>query len=350
MNVTDGWNVNTVNVTVDELMEWRKSAYAITVPVFITICLMVMVSNLFVLLPLMWVRYSPTATIRLTVSLAISDVWTSSVVAFSLVYNSYLYAVYEFPVSACVALSLEAVRTGGLLTGCLHLLALAVNHYLLIAYPFLYGRILNRRNTIAVIVLLWILPPLAFFVYFSSINDQGYRSPSGDCDQVLFYHQLEFRLAISLLILLFIVIMSVFYVAVVVILAKSERRFAHSRAHADEKQLRRNRRTLVTTLIIVGTFLVGWMPVSMIFVLTCETCALPYSATSAHSLVFFTSVLANLCILLKSLVNPIVYAVRIPEIQNALRKFLRRNGTANDFRATTCANLSNRREEVTLLT
>ncbi|CDW56183.1 G-protein coupled octopamine receptor [Trichuris trichiura] len=300
---------------------WRQNAYSITVPVFVALCTVVMVANLLVLITLRWLKTKLTPTLRLTVSLAVSDVWTSTVVAFSMVYNSYLAVVYDVPVSACVALTFEGIRTGGLLTGCLHLLALSANHYLLIVKPFLYSKILTTGHTIVVIVLLWLVPPCALLAFFASLEGEGYRSMDGSCLNVAFFHKLQFRLVIFLLICLLLVVMSVLYLLMLITLNQMEKRFNSVRKSgpcSQLQQLTKKRKVLITSLLIWGTFILGWIPSSVIFVLTCATCPFPYSESSTLAIVFATSVLANFCILVKSLINPVIYAVRIPEIRGVL--------------------------------
>ncbi|VDP43019.1 unnamed protein product [Soboliphyme baturini] len=332
-------NSNSTNTTsyYGGVSGWRQNAYAVAVPIFISICVLVMVSNLLVLVTLRWVKTKPTSTLRFTVSLAISDVWTSTIVAVSLVYNSYITVVYRLSISACVALTFEGIHTGGLLTGTLHLLALSVNHYIVVSQPFLHHKILSTRNTLTVIVLLWVIPPVALLLCFASIENQGFRSPDGKCTDVDFFHKLEFRLTISIIILLFIVMMSLLYIAVLVFLNKEAKKFLIKQHCSNSQRIRRMRNTLVTTLIIWGTFVVGWIPTSLIFVLTCSTCLFPYSQTSAYNVVFFISILANLCILLKSLVNPIVYAIRIPEIRTVMTRLLQRWGSGSKKRQRKCA-------------
>uniref|UniRef100_A0A5S6QCM2 G_PROTEIN_RECEP_F1_2 domain-containing protein n=1 Tax=Trichuris muris TaxID=70415 RepID=A0A5S6QCM2_TRIMR len=312
------------------LVVWRQNAYSITVPIFVALCAVVMVANLLVLITLRWLKTRLTPTLRLTVSLAVSDVWTSTVVAFSMVYNSYLAVVHDVPVSACVALTFEGIRTGGLLTGCLHLLALSANHYLLIVKPFLYSKILSTGHTIAVVALLWLVPPCALLTFFASLEGQGYRSVDGSCLNVAFFHKLQFRLVIFLLICLLLVAMSVLYLMMLLTLNRMEKRFNSVRKSgpcSQLQQLTKKRKVLITSLLIWGTFFLGWIPSSVIFVLTCATCPFPYSESSTLAIVFATSVLANFCILIKSLINPVIYAVRIPEIRGVLLHMFGRQRT-----------------------
>ncbi|GMT13382.1 hypothetical protein PFISCL1PPCAC_4679, partial [Pristionchus fissidentatus] len=79
------------------------------------------------------------------------------------------------------------------------------------------------------------------------------------------------------------------------------------------------RRTVVTATIIYGTFLFGWMPASCIFTLTAEGMPLYKKKGTWLSIFFFVSML---CMILKTLTNPIIYATRIPEVRNFVRRLL----------------------------
>lgn len=93
---------------------------------------------------------------------------------------------------------IQAFRTGGLLTGLLHLSTLAVYHLLSTTHPFDCDRLLNQRNTRLIIILIWFLPPAILLLYFSAWPNQGYRV--NDCSIIEFYDMLYFRMIISILI------------------------------------------------------------------------------------------------------------------------------------------------------
>ncbi|KAK6043015.1 hypothetical protein COOONC_19480, partial [Cooperia oncophora] len=75
----------------------------------------------------------------------------------------------------------------------------------------------------------------------------------------------------------------------------------------------RGRRTVVTAALIFGTFLVGWTPASILFLLTAD--GMPLSRKSGV-LINVLSIVVLINIMIKSLTNPIIYATRIPEIRH----------------------------------
>lgn len=313
---------------------WLKRFYAIFVPIFVAYCLISMAANLCILLSVHWIKGGLSATLRLTVSLALSDVLTSVLLGFSFVYNSYLYVVHNIRANACISLTFEALRTGGLLTGTFHLFVLSVNHYLSTAHPFLYKKILTPITTNTIIFLMWIIPPTGLLICFGSIPGQGYRTPNGTCHVLNFPETLEFRLTIFSLICTLLISMSILYVAVLIILHKMKRKFAQKSAYqtqnsARQQQLKRKRNTFITTLLIWGTFFLAWFPTSVFFVLSCDTC--PYSPRQRYvnMSVFIFSMFTQFGILTKTLVNPIIYAIRIPEISQVLQNFYKKSCCAS---------------------
>lgn len=103
----------------------------------------------------------------------------------------------------------QVFRTGGLLTGLLHLSTLAVYHVVSITRPFDHTKLLDRRRTHLIIVLIWMIPPLALVLYFSAWPGQGYRAEH--CLVVDFYDKLYFRLIISILIITLMVVTGLMY-------------------------------------------------------------------------------------------------------------------------------------------
>ncbi|PIO53528.1 hypothetical protein TELCIR_25133, partial [Teladorsagia circumcincta] len=67
----------------------------------------------------------------------------------------------------------------------------------------------------------------------------------------------------------------------------------------------RGRRTVVTAALIFGTFLVGWTPASILFLLTAD--GMPLFRKSGV-LINVLSIVVLINIMIKSLTNPIIYA------------------------------------------
>uniref|UniRef100_A0A914X1S7 G-protein coupled receptors family 1 profile domain-containing protein n=1 Tax=Plectus sambesii TaxID=2011161 RepID=A0A914X1S7_9BILA len=307
------------NRSADEVKTFMRVTYSLTIPVILLLCLLAIIANVVVLLSIRSIRaVNFTATLKLTFSLAASDIWTSVVVAVSLFYNSYLPTVYDLPAtSACFPLALEALRTGGLLTGVFHLLALSVNHYISIARPFDYQRIMNSAATVAIVGGMWALPPGALLVFFHSLPGAGFNTPGGKCMNIMFYSTIWFRLLISLLIIGLMTVMCSLYARVMIILGRLRAKFDSNKR--SQQQLSRQRKTVMTTWLVFGTFLVGWLPSSVLFVLTATGMPLnlrPDATLADRVPIVLLSLTALSLVMIKSLTNPIIYATRIPEIRD----------------------------------
>ncbi|CAI5442670.1 unnamed protein product [Caenorhabditis angaria] len=244
------------------------------------------------------------SSLELTYSLALSDTWTSIVIALSLFWNSYKPVVLQwYHKTYCFPLTLEAFRTGGLLTGIFHLVALAFSHYLQIGRPFDHNQVLPLRTIHIIICLMWATPPLGLMAYFSSWEGQGYRNES--CLGIQFYENFYFRTNISLIIIVLIAATTLFYVRML-------QKINEVRNKTTATASARGKRTVVTAVLIFGTFLFGWMPASILYILTAEGMPL-YGKKSIWITVLSIVVMVN--IMVKTLTNPIIYATRIPEIR-----------------------------------
>lgn len=315
------WENATKSQDID-LIALKKRLYSIAVPVIVSLALVVMLVNGALLIAVRLIRRSASdrcnrnPTLPLTISLAVSDLCTSVAMTFSLVYNSYFYFVFGLITNPCVSLTFEAIRMGGLITSTWHLLALAVSHYLNISHPNTYKEILTPRATRVIICVLWLSPPLCLLIFMSSAPGEGFRTPYdpciGYCWRLGFWSTIQFRLIIFFIFFSPFVVMSALYIKFLHVSRRQDQLIAPTSA------LKRKRRTFMTTVWIWVTFFLFWIPACLVFLLTCGTC--PLTSVARPRFVFAVGVLSNLCILFKSLINPVIYAVRIPEIKAALGK------------------------------
>ncbi|CAK5042293.1 unnamed protein product [Meloidogyne enterolobii] len=80
--------------------------YQVVIPAFLFLSLLAVIANSLVILALKASRVR-NATVTLLLSLTFSDIWSSSVMALSLLINSYLPTVLHTQPRPCVSLSLE---------------------------------------------------------------------------------------------------------------------------------------------------------------------------------------------------------------------------------------------------
>ncbi|GMR35556.1 hypothetical protein PMAYCL1PPCAC_05751, partial [Pristionchus mayeri] len=239
--------------------------------------------------------------------------------------------------SWCFPLALEVFRTGMLLTGVFHIAALAFVHYLQIVRPFDHTRILSLSQTHVLLLVLWVIPTLVITIYFWSFPGSGFQATN--CVNInhpmSFYYNIYFRSQVSLIILTLMLATCVIYWRLLKVVDKVRQKTTvphkgakHTNSTMSGKNFKNGgsasrvpgRRTVVTATIIYGTFLFGWMPASCIFILTAEGMPLHENKKAWFGAVFFFSML---CMILKTLTNPIIYATRIPEVRNFVHRLLR---------------------------
>uniref|UniRef100_A0A0N5C915 G_PROTEIN_RECEP_F1_2 domain-containing protein n=1 Tax=Strongyloides papillosus TaxID=174720 RepID=A0A0N5C915_STREA len=314
-----------------EIYELTIQNYRIVVPIFLTMCIMGVLANAIVIIALIKTKVR-TPTVTIISSLSFSDMWTSSVVAASLLYNSYIPILYpKFETNPCISLTLELFRTGGLITGTLHLLIISIHHYIGITKPY-YKRNYTTK-TFIVCTLIWILPPLFLIILASSFQNQGFR----DCWEFdNFYHTRVFRVSVSsIIVIIFFII--IFCYARMIYLLRLKRKKWQSRSASNKTK--NDNKTVNTTVWICLSFFIGWAPATLQFSITCSTCDLMrYETIQGYKLIFYFSCLQLTFLLGKTLMNPLIYSLRIPEVDKELRKM--NNGVKNFF-----ANL--KRSEIT---
>uniref|UniRef100_A0A183BY03 G_PROTEIN_RECEP_F1_2 domain-containing protein n=1 Tax=Globodera pallida TaxID=36090 RepID=A0A183BY03_GLOPA len=319
---------------------YRIQMYKRVIPVFLVLSLLAILANALVIVALRSARVRRNATVTLLTSLTSSDIWSCIVMGLSLLYNSYLPIVLQTRVEPCLALSLEMLRTGGLLTAALHLLLIALHHCVGIIRPH-FNKDRLRHGILCLCALAWVVPPGCLWLLALSRPNQGFW----DCERPDFYHTRVFRWTVSALLGIIFCAITLCYAKLLCILRlqhekwpqqqqKQQQQQQHRaslfrdsrRSTADavpcgdvptpalcaSKRRRRERRTLWTTLLICASFLLGWAPASLLFALTCADCRLAF-------------------LLAKSLLNPLIYSLRIPEVNAHIHKCMTKCALFNCF-------------------
>lgn len=284
--------------------------------------------------------------LKMSISLAAADALSSSVFAVTLFINTYL------PVIGInlrwLQIIMEMIKLSGILITVTHLLALSLNHYIGILKPLHYNSIVTRRKVTAVTILLWVFPTIYVIFLFVYYADAKYwydnfsyliiDSPV-DNNRTTFIDTFRFRMSLSAYFLVSILLMAVCYVHILVIVRKQQNIWKHlsrvgstkwsgrsvkgcsSKANKEQKQLEGNIRAIYTTLLILGSCVIGWMPALLMFVLMCQTdCYIHGKELENLNRDYLIEVMSmrwleNMLIVLKMLANPIIYSIRMKEIQ-----------------------------------
>ncbi|XP_037780774.1 alpha-2Da adrenergic receptor-like [Penaeus monodon] len=163
----------------------KRYVYPIMLPVIIAFCVASGLVSCAVVSATPWVRRPMSPTVRLSLSLAAANTVFAASVSVALVVNSYLPSVHNISTGMCVGLTLEAVRMGSILVQILHLLVVALNHYIGTLRPLHYAATMTPSILKVILVALWIIPMVGMVVGFASIPGQGYQSEG--CQNNHFY-------------------------------------------------------------------------------------------------------------------------------------------------------------------
>lgn len=288
--------------------------------------------NCYIVACIPWIRRrSMNANLRWSLSLAAADAYAALLILFGLVFNTYLPQVYNYNrlTSACFRTCLEAFRIGGMLTSVLHLLALSLNHYASIADPLKHKLMMTSLRTKLITVVMWISPTATLLICFGSVPGQLFQSEY--CRVNRFYFESIFRATIFIFFYAPMLTMLVVYGKILTILYQSRKNIANLSPQCNSEEMSNNRKlshsngrmnsirirmkAVTTTLLIVGTFGLGWLPSVIFFVTVCTNCLVTNVGAKK---MFYINVVFNSLIILKLLINPLIYGFRILEIRYAL--------------------------------
>ncbi len=327
----------------------KAQIYATVIPLMLLLCAITFIANLCILIAMRFIRTVFSPILILTGSLAAADSWAAFIVAFGLLVNSYIpyTLVVSFPGFQCISLTVELLRLGGIMSTILHLLALSVVHYIATAHPIRY------RDSAGLVkwavLMLWVTPPLALVLMGSVIADQAYRSPY--CQHNDWVRDYRFRVTVFLHQITPLIIMAILYARIISIVQSNKpntttnsinrglsvsltrnvslrerlKRNTRKDSQAAINSYQRRVKATYTSVMILITFMLSWMPVGIWYVATCATCTYRIEQlTATHELlVVWLSIVFNTLMILKGLVNAIIYSLRIPEIQLALKELLK---------------------------
>ncbi|BES98197.1 7 transmembrane receptor (rhodopsin family) [Nesidiocoris tenuis] len=299
-------------------------------------CILAVAINGVVLVSVCWIRRPLSPTLHFSLSLAGADVYTSILFATGLIVNSLsvilpkqFLPMHNDANIICYKLFLEGLRMGGIYTTLGHLLALAFNHYLGITKPLQYPSILTNRNISIVCFFLWVVPPGGLLTYCWLLEDDGFSLQAPGCD-IKFIYTSEFRTTVSLVFFTSVSLIVLIYLHIYILVKRHQanrnrfRRvgstYSRTGSQTERQQAQnRNEKAFWTTLIIVGSVILGFAPASLYFMLVCGEC--PVRSDWASPWVRIpVAFLNNFFIIFKTLINSYIYAARMHEIKNAIRR------------------------------
>ena len=194
-------------------------------------------------------------------------------------------------------------QPGVVLVSLLNLLMLGIDHYLAIIKPLHYNRILSSKRISACFAFIWILSCVAsvsetipkIINYFKSNEDQ-----------FCLYMIVEYmpRFPYLLVIPVFIVLYTRIYVAYTKYVTRRQI------FHPDDQH---NNKAIVTTLLIIITFMIGWVPISVMTIIS----TIYYTGVPMifNDWLWFIVVMCGNLILLNSSCDALIYAWRLEVVR-----------------------------------
>lgn len=265
---------------------------------------------------------------KLIISLAVSDILVTLSVFMHILIKVLVAPVIpptmdkmeERLTSACMFQFVNSINITAHLISLLNLYAMALDHYISVMQPLHYYHIMNNFRGNLMITILWVIAVIGGFSnFFAGFGKTQKDSFVNFCEYTLYTeYQAEYIVIIMALICL---------VSILVIYIRIYREVKQINAKCVTllKDGLHNKKAFRTTLLIIGTFVVCWLP-SMTFQLA-MIIQVHVNTESVRKL-FSTLIRANkylyALLLVNSLCDPIIYAVRLKEVQHGYFRLLSR--------------------------
>ncbi|KAL7639073.1 UNVERIFIED_CONTAM: hypothetical protein RMT77_010607 [Armadillidium vulgare] len=317
--------------SVEDIKAIKKDVYYIMLPIVLSLCVISFLLSSLIVCSIPFMKRPMSPTIKLSLSLSTANAAFSLVVFAGTLIHSYLPSVFDIKFNDCLSLTIEALRMGVMLVQVYHLLAVALIHYFGTLRPLQYASRLTSHTLKILLLLLWSIPIIGIFIAFCSIAGQGFLS-EGCSNNYFRIHGVNFRYVWTLIYFGPTFLLVMIYVHIFVIL-NQRRKYLEDTEH--RKNLRKNLKTVKTTALIVITFLIGWTPAVLAFLLICKDCFFQISDIRTLMGIFSTT---YILIIVKVFVDNFIYALRLPEIRDALRNF--RSSILKSFKKEKKSNLS----------
>ncbi|KAL8567870.1 hypothetical protein ACOMHN_058992 [Nucella lapillus] len=310
--------------------------------VSLTLCLLSLLANALSITATLLGPNGLVTHLKLVVSLGISDMLLS-ISTLSHLLNRIFNPVPSFTTPpedrlafACVSTFHFALKTMAIVISLLNLLVMAMDHYVAIMNPLHYPTRLSRTKGTLIICVIWFIAFIGGCSVFAA-DLPKFRKVSffmNYCEYVqISDYQGEYLVFAVAFLSLFVITYAYGRIYL-------EVRRTYSNGSNNRMEYARNRKALLTTLLIIGTFVFCWLPTCLYQI--AMLIQLRVDAEKVQRM-FATFLLVNrylnALLLLNSLCDPIIYAFRLRDVQLGYRKlfqkcFSRRHRRLSSFRSS----------------
>ena len=274
-----------------------------------------------------------TSHFRLILNLAISDILIGVSLIMFIIINAFvpLYPVGQGPadkrlVSRCLYMFTRGLNCTGLAITLLNLMGMAIDHYIAIMRPLHYTIMLSRERSICMIATLWVCAILfGFSDFFSAYPKYSHYTDKYNFCEFVHLTKYNEEYAVFVLALACLVIMLFIYIRIYMEVRKHHSR--QTSAHSTQQDIVKNKKAIITTLLILGTFILCWLPLCIFSIVLIILVSINPAVVAQNTqvLIKVDSYLFNL-LLLNVIADPIIYAARVKEVQFGYRRLCcRRN-------------------------
>lgn len=314
----------TYNLTEGEKLYMASMAYRFKVvmsephnAISVALGLVATLSNILLLLALTQVQSTLSSYFKLLMSLSISDVLMGIILV---LHKTSKILVLPHRVglgpwddrlrSRCINMVIRALFATSLNSTLLNLMAMALDHYIAILRPLHYNIYVNNRRRNILIALVWVIAALlGFSNFFSGIKLKDKLPMLNYCEVIsLSYYQEEF--CTFVLALLCCCTITYIYITIYMEVRKQQRR------ELQPRDFKKNKKAFVTTLLILGSFILCWLPLCLFQVSMIIQVQVDRTKVDKIAEVYYKAdkYLLNL-LSLNAICDVLIYAFRLKEIR-----------------------------------
>ena len=261
------------------------------------------------------VQHRQNTHLKLIINLAVSDICIILSVFLHLLETIKPPSVAD---QFCVGITNQGFLHFALLATLINLLAMAIDHYVAILKPLHYNKILSRFRGNVMLLLIWIISIIGGLL--DMIAGAFTKTSAGSFCLHVYTDNFDAQIVILSLVLLELFVLLYLYVCIFLEVKKMLAR--HQSLNQDSMH---SRKAIITTLLIVGTFMICWVPNSLyqiaLFVMWyTERESL---IISINNLILINTLLWIL-MLSNAVCDPIIYALRLSEVQQGYKTMFKR--------------------------
>ena len=299
--------------------------------------------NILAVLAILKIRGPLTSHYRFILSLAMSDILigasvTSHVIsiAVSPTYYPGFGPERERLVSRCVYVVLKALNTTALNSTLLNLMGMAIDHFLAIVKPLHYPTLMGKQRASIIISIFWCIAILCGFSDFMSGYPKYPRfSRRYNYCEFIYLTKYQEEYPMFAIALLCAIMMTVTYVNILTVISRR-----HHGMELHQESAVRNKKAVITTLLILGTFVFCWLPMCLFqLVMIIQVKVDPEPIQRWWPILSKADMYLYDLLMVNAICDPIIYAVRTREIRAAYHRLfrqrcVRKNGYCNGEAAT----------------